>query len=313
MSTPTPAPMRPYRDDDAAPAVALITAIRTADGLSPGPDEGAFRAFVANTANRGGGDFRCVDASGGEAPGAQRALAALLISGWFDDHVTAGGVQVGRVLVHPAHRRRGLGRMLLAEMERHAAANGAGAIQGIAHAGVAASRAFVQRYGFHQVVHDLRLARPAAAPIPDAAPPAGVTLRPYRADEARAWASLVNTCFARDAEPTHLTPEDAAATAALPGCVMRAADAGGQLVGFCWTEPRGRELGVLQGIGVADDHRRCGLARALLCDALRTLVERGHSRVELTTEYDNAPAIALYRSFGFDVVDEIVTWRRSTR
>jgi mycothiol synthase len=298
--------LRAYRDEDAPRVVELLRDIRNADGVSTSPGHSAWLAFVANRANRGGHDFRCIEEGG--------ALVAILASGWFDDGVVAGGVQVGRVLVHPHARRRGLGRLLLIELERQASQRGAGAIQGIVHRGSTAGSSFAARNGFQVLVRDLRMARALDEPIPACAPPAAVNIRPYRgADDDAPWAELANACFARDKVVARLSAARVAELARAPDCAMRAAEIAGRMVGFCWVDGPGPEVGVVQGLGVDERHRRNGVARALLVDALRLLAGRGHTRAELTTEEDNEPAIALYRAYGFTVADLVVTWRRSVR
>jgi len=65
-------------------------------------------------------------------------------------------------------------------------------------------------------------------------------------------------------------------------------------------EPRLRHGGTL-GMAVRDDWQRRGIGKSLVCAAL-DLSDRwlGLVRVELKVFTDNAPAIALYRSFGFE-------------
>jgi putative acetyltransferase len=65
--------------------------------------------------------------------------------------------------------------------------------------------------------------------------------------------------------------------------------------------PRRRHAGTL-GMAVRDDFQRRGVGRALLSAAI-DLADNwiGYARLELTVYTDNAAAIALYRSVGFDV------------
>jgi mycothiol synthase len=218
------------------------------------------------------------------------------------------------VIVHPDVRRRGLGRALLRELEAQAARGEVGAIQGIAHRSATAAAAFCEQAGFRVMVHDLRMARSLDLAIPTAALPPAVTVRPYRdAQDDVPWAELANACFARDTVAVQLTAQSVAEMRDDPGFAMRAAERDGRMIGFCWVNQRGPELGVLQGLGVDAHHRRGGVARALVVEALRILAAQACTRVELTTEVDNEPAITLYRSLGFSIVEEIITWRRELR
>lgn len=49
----------------------------------------------------------------------------------------------------------------------------------------------------------------------------------------------------------------------------------------------------------APGHRRLGLARALLKQALKTVTEEKHEHLALRVDEENVPALKLYRSLGF--------------
>ena len=77
----------------------------------------------------------------------------------------------------------------------------------------------------------------------------------------------------------------------------------GRVIGWCDVVPKPRESlrhsGVL-GMGVASTHRGRGVGRRLLAATLELATAGGISRVELIVRADNAPAIGLYRAFGFE-------------
>lgn len=77
----------------------------------------------------------------------------------------------------------------------------------------------------------------------------------------------------------------------------------GRVVGWCDVVPKPRESlrhsGVL-GMGVASTHRGRGVGRRLLAATLELAAAGGLTRIELIVRGDNAPAIGLYRSFGFE-------------
>jgi len=61
----------------------------------------------------------------------------------------------------------------------------------------------------------------------------------------------------------------------------------------------------LEDLYVEDAARGHGLGRALVAAALERARARGAQRIELDTNEDNAPAIALYESLGFSVRSKV--------
>ena len=61
---------------------------------------------------------------------------------------------------------------------------------------------------------------------------------------------------------------------------------------------------LLEDLFVHADARGKGVGRALVEAVIAAARERGCRRVELDANEDNAPALALYRSFGFDAQDD---------
>ncbi len=89
------------------------------------------------------------------------------------------------------------------------------------------------------------------------------------------------------------------------GAVHVVAVADGEVIGWCDLRPKAaptlRHSAVL-GMGIVAAYRGQGIGSRLLATALELARARGIRRAELIVRSDNAPAIALYRRFGF--VDE---------
>jgi ribosomal protein S18 acetylase RimI-like enzyme len=69
----------------------------------------------------------------------------------------------------------------------------------------------------------------------------------------------------------------------------------------------GGTTGYLQRIAVHPDHQRRGLATALVLDAVAWMRRRGSTSALVNTSITNEPALALYCSLGFDLLDDRLT------
>lgn len=88
------------------------------------------------------------------------------------------------------------------------------------------------------------------------------------------------------------------------GAIHVVALAGREVVGWCDLRPRPvatqAHCAVL-GMGVVAECRGQGIGAGMLTATLGTAEARGIRRVELVVRTDNAPAIGLYRRFGFEI------------
>ena len=107
-------------------------------------------------------------------------------------------------------------------------------------------------------------------------------------------AALDATAFPHPSLPPRL---DGART----GVWVARAEAGGPVVGFATVRRRGAALEIA-GLAVDPGHRRAGLGRALLREAVDEARERGALAVTLHVSTGNAAALALYRAEGFAVL-----------
>ncbi len=199
------------------------------------------------------------------------------------------------LVVHPEHRRRGLGRALLddrlAEGETRFWAHGdlPGAQALAASAGLTAARTLL--------VLRLELAE---APAPERVP-AGVTLRAFTPDDVDAVVAVNARAFAAHPEQGAMDRADFERRAAsdwFDPAGLFVAERDGRVVGFHWTKVEDG-VGEVYVVGVDPDHHGGGLGTALTARGLRHLWERGLRVVDLYVEGDNDPALAVYHRFGF--------------
>jgi ribosomal protein S18 acetylase RimI-like enzyme len=90
-----------------------------------------------------------------------------------------------------------------------------------------------------------------------------------------------------------------------PGAEFVLARQSGQYCGFValhwgFSTSAGRPILRVQDLFVTPEHRRQGVARALLSHAAGLGRARGANRLQLETDLDNTAARRLYESFGFE-------------
>jgi mycothiol synthase len=149
------------------------------------------------------------------------------------------------VVVHPAHRGRGFGRLLveaaLAEAPGHR-------LRLWAHGDHPAARALAGSLGFSEVRRLEQWRRSLRVPLPAAPLPAGVRVRAFRpGDDDSAWLALNAAAFAHHPEQGGWTARDLHARMAEDwfdpqGFLLAEQDGAGgepELVGFHWTKVHG--------------------------------------------------------------------------
>jgi ribosomal-protein-alanine N-acetyltransferase len=125
----------------------------------------------------------------------------------------------------------------------------------------------------------------------------GIQLIPSTMRDIRAVRALEKVCFGRDAWGYG---ELLFVFISLGGVRLKAVD-GDRLVGFICGDPRPADgFAWISTIGVHPDYRRRGLGARLLAECEVRLQE---ARLRLTVRAGNAPAIALYESFGYEEID----------
>ncbi|WP_196250813.1 mycothiol synthase [Cellulomonas sp. JZ18] len=218
------------------------------------------------------------------------------------------------VVVHPAHRRRGVAATLLARAQEETAAVPGRRLSVWAHGDVPAARAAARAAGLVVVRELLRMRVDLEAhPPADAVLPPGVTVRTFvPGQDEEAWRRVNARAFAHHPEQGRMTSADLRAREAEPwfdpaGFLL--AEREGQLLGSVWTKvhPRGEapdagpeeEVGEIYVVGVDPDAQGLGLGRALTALGLAHLRDRGLRTAILYTGAENTVAVHTYERAGF--------------
>lgn len=232
-----------------------------------------------------------------------------------------GDVASAELVVHPDHRRTGIGTVLLRTAERDArlpdrsgAPDQRGkALRVWAHGDLPAAQRFAAARGYAKVRELLFLALPLDdAPAPPQAPqaPQGYRLRPFRpGSDDEAWVALNARAFADHPEQGRLTVHDLHARIAEPWFdadgfwLLEGPD--GHLAGSIWTkvptgQPEGARDGEIYAVGVDPAAQGRGLGALLTTAGLHHLASVGCTRAVLYVDGDNRAALATYERAGFE-------------
>ncbi len=223
-------------------------------------------------------------------------------------------------LVHPAFRRRGIGRQLLQRIVEDARLAGARSLDLRARDDDTTAIAFAEATGFRLERRWLRMWLEPLR-VPHRAFPSGYSWRHFipHTDEA-AYAQIVTETFREHwgVGPTSIErvnalvnrPEFEPTNILFATCQR-------EIVGVCMVRFLERAVdgctyktAHIGPIGVRAAHRGRGLGRALLSLCLQRCRRRFVEAAELDVDEHNAPAIRIYRSLGFRTLHRILWYRR---
>lgn len=288
----------PFTLTSLALARPLLAAATRADGTAPLSD-GLLEAAAAGTAVLVGiaeapaGDVSAVTPTSLLGVGA----AALQGERWAAEAV-----------IDPAHRGRGLGRVLVTALDR-AARDAGGTPWFWSHGDHPAADHLAASAGFSRSRELLQLTTDGVPEVPVPQVPAGVALRDVRPEDVEAWAAVNNAAFSWHPEQGRQDPADYRARLADPDAdlgavVIAERTEDGRVLGFHETKmhaqhPSGLRMGEVHVIGVDPDVHARGVGRALLLEGMRRMLDRGAQAIELYVESDNEKALPLYRDVGF--------------
>jgi len=265
-------------------------------------------------------------------------LAGGRLAGFADIFMRAG--ETGKEstcyswgIVHPATRRRGLGRRLL-EMTYLRALDrlpeiprGPVYFHGNGRVEEEDRKALFEGFGMAPVRYFVNLARRIDGGLPPPDLPAGYRLRALdlERDVETAWRVDVQSfadhwgfdgCSLEEFQRLVHTPHFRAEL-----CLLAEEEAGGEVVGLGinridpdWIANTGRQEGHVQTLGVVREHRRRGLGSALLAHSMHLLRRDGMEAAHLHSDAENLTgAMRLYERLGFRVRKTNVAYRKVLR
>jgi mycothiol synthase len=148
--------------------------------------------------------------------------------------------------------------------------------------------------------------------MPEPVIPAGVQIRTFAPSrDEQEWLRVNAVAFAHHPEQALIDEDDLADRMAEPWFDPKGffvATIQGTMVGFHWTKQHQDQLGEVYVLGVIPSAGGRGLGKALLVTGLRSLQERGSTRVQLYVEADHLAAIELYLNYGFATVSRDVMY-----
>lgn len=210
----------------------------------------------------------------------------------------------GELTVHPAHRRRGLGRRLLDTV-----LDDVPSVALWAHGDLPGAQALARAAGLRVTRELWRMARdlaPAAEGSLSTGEHAGVEVRTFVVgQDEEAWVALNALAFAEHPEQGRLTVADLRQRQAEPwfdpSLLWLAHEAGDPdaLLASMWVKPDGEDAEIY-ALGVAPQAQGRGLGGRLTALALAEMGRRGFRRSTLYVEGDNTAAIRTYRRAGYE-------------
>lgn len=199
------------------------------------------------------------------------------------------------LVVHPDARGRGRGGGLL---DAALAEVGETELHAWSHSDHPAAARLGQTRGFERVRELWVMRRPASRPLPDLVLPDGVVIRGYQDSDAEDLLRVNALAFASHPEQGAMDAGNLAARMAEPwfdpdGLLIAERD--GRTVAFHWTKQHDARVGEVYVVGVDPAEQGHGLGRLATLAGLHHLARLGVEEVLLHVEWDNAPAIAVYR------------------
>lgn len=307
--------------DDIDGMAAAVRSDNFAHGVEEALSAEAMRSHYSNMSNCDPERDIVVLEHGGEIIGYGRTTWRQRPEGGWSHYVVGA--------VHADHQHQGLGSAVLRYLEDRIRINGPAAgsgphiADGFVDGKLTAKRRMFDHLDYAVTATEVDMIRPNLDDIPEATLPKGLMIRQPdgTADLRRVYDAHVEAF--RDhfgfTEPTENDFKDFLDFEFSDPSLWRVAWDGehvaGQVRSFIdekQNETFGRKRGYTEFISTVRPWRRKGVARALLCESLRAIRDRGMTEASLGVHTDNPHnALTLYESAGFSVVGESWTMEKT--
>ena len=309
-----PYTIRPFSPEADIPAILhLRAAVEAVDQQGIETSEAELRAQLALP-----GHDPTQDRWVAELPGSPASCAGYALT-WVAPCAETAQVNV---IVHPDHRRQGLGTTLLHHALQRALALAAIQAEIQASASHPAAGGFLRKHGFAPLgaYTEMRVSIPAR--LPAAVWPYGYTLKTYaEVQDITILTDAFNRSYAGLWGHQHEVSETQM-TAWLPefdphGLFLLFSPSG-KVVGVSRVERSAERsdcnnapTGYIDAPGLHHHHRRMDLYRALLLTGMHWLQDQGQTLIEMESWGDKAEILNLYGEFGFTILRQVFAYQRS--
>lgn len=247
-------------------------------------------------------------------------LVGVVFAEWDPDVLMQPGVRQGDIWwlrVKKGWQRRGIGSLLLSKALSFLKTEGMNEVITWVLEENRADYAFYSKHGFKVLEHILRLERPLSNfdIIEKPSLPEGYEMQQFNADMLGDWVALYNRAFkgtpdlpqwgsrelsVEEYQSWMLGTSDLSGYVGIKHC--------GRLVAICEAvidrdiaERTGRRVGDIKTIAVDFEHRRKGLAKTLIAQALLWLKKQGIEVAGATIWGGNSASLSLFKSFAFNI------------
>lgn len=290
----SPPERRAAVEADADELAALTRACERAAGLEPSASPADVRDWISAV------DL-AADSLVLEEDGRMAAFAWVLVR---------DGLAYGHGSVAPELRGHGLGTALVEFAETRSRDQGAGVLLVDVLGGDAAAGALLRGRGYAAVKRFCELAIDLDTAPPSPSRPNGVTVAPFRREDARVFYDTIDEVFADDWSFVSLPYEAWLEHRVENGdtTFWFLARASGEVVAVVRCERERRGVGWIGALAVREPWRGRGIGSALLLHALGAFRASGRHRVGLGVDAGNLRALALYERIGMRIVAEEVVY-----